>query len=128
VVRRGENLTTISRHYGLSVDDLLKMNNLNKRTILRAGQKIRVRADSQRSAFGKKQKRIRLAKSSQKMPTRHIAASSMKHRISRGETLAGIAARYGVPLQDIARANNLKSGNRLLAGQNLVIPAATDLR
>jgi N-acetylmuramoyl-L-alanine amidase len=51
-----------------------------------------------------------------------LAATSTRHRIERGETLTSIAARYKVPLHSLARANNLKPGNKVLVGQNLVIP------
>lgn len=125
IVRRGENLTTISRHYGMSIDELVKMNNLGKRTVLRAGQKIRVRTETgQRSAIGRKSRRVRIVKMEKRMPARHLAGSTVKHRISKGETLAGIAARYRVPLQVVARANNMKPSNHVLAGQNLIIPLA----
>lgn len=44
-----------------------------------------------------------------------------EHRISRGDTLSGIAARYRVSVTDIKRHNNL-SGNLLRVGQVLSIP------
>lgn len=41
-----------------------------------------------------------------------------------GDTLAGIAARYGVTTQTLATANNITNPNTLFAGQVLFIPAA----
>lgn len=43
------------------------------------------------------------------------------HRVSSGETLSGIALRYGVSLAQLRRTNNLK-GDRLLIGKSLIIP------
>jgi len=47
------------------------------------------------------------------------------HRVQRGETLADIAARYGVSVEQLIALNNLREGNRLYTNQRLVIrPAA----
>jgi LysM repeat protein len=44
--------------------------------------------------------------------------------VARGETLFGIARRYGVPAARIREANGM-SGDQVNAGQTLVIPPAT---
>lgn len=46
-----------------------------------------------------------------------------RHTVNRGETLWALATRYGVPLEEIREANSL-SGDRLEAGQALLIPRA----
>lgn len=123
VVRRGENLSTISKRYNVSIEELLKINNITKKTVIRAGQKIRVRVESSERSAVTKGKTIRVAKrGAVKLTTQHMAASSLHHRIRRGETLTSIAARYKIPLHKLAKANNLKPGNKVLVGQNLVIP------
>lgn len=48
---------------------------------------------------------------------------SQIHVTVAGETLPGIAARYGVPVRDLARANNLLPGSVLRAGTRLMVPA-----
>ena len=45
-----------------------------------------------------------------------------KHRIAPGETLSSIAARYGVSVRAIARANRLDPRGFILAGARLRIP------
>jgi len=45
------------------------------------------------------------------------------HRVRRGETLSHIARRYRTSVKKIARANNIRSYNRLRIGQRLKIPA-----
>ena len=47
--------------------------------------------------------------------------STVKHKVTSGQTLSGIANRYGVSMATIRSANNLKS-NSVNIGQVLVIP------
>lgn len=112
VVRRGDNLSSIAKRYGVSIEGLLKLNNLQKKSILRAGQKLRLRGESVEKSASKSGSRLKVSKQA-----RHA-----KHRIARGETLAQIAARYRVNLSRLAKANNLKPSHRVIAGQSLVIP------
>ena len=47
------------------------------------------------------------------------------HVVRRGDTVGGIAQRYGVPAQGIMEMNGLRSATRLRVGQELVIPKPT---
>lgn len=47
------------------------------------------------------------------------------HTVARGETLQGLALRYGVPLQDLAEINDLEQPDRIFAGRELFIPTAS---
>jgi membrane-bound lytic murein transglycosylase D len=49
-------------------------------------------------------------------------ATLSRHRIRRGETLSGIAKKYGVSLTALMEANNLSKKRRIYAGQTLNIP------
>ncbi len=42
--------------------------------------------------------------------------------VRKGDTLARLAKRHGVPVKDLARANGLKTTSKLKAGANLVLP------
>lgn len=44
------------------------------------------------------------------------------HVVAPGDTLFNISRRYGVPMGDIAAANNLVNPNNLVVGQQLIIP------
>lgn len=50
------------------------------------------------------------------------ASKRVYHTISRGETLLGIALKYGITLDQIKRANTVTSSNRIKIGQVLAIP------
>jgi len=98
VVRRGENLSTIARRYGTSVAHLLRLNNLSRRSVIKVGQRIRVRGTS---------------------GSVHASGRSF-HVVQRGENLSVIAARNGVSVSDLKRWNDL--GRSLLyVGQKLAL-------
>jgi LysM repeat protein len=139
-VRSGENLTTISRKYGLSVSDLLRLNNLGKHTTLHKGQKLRVKEEAfpKSAAIRKKQslvmaqfksksgRALASAKSSRGAKAISVAAESSRpmrrHIVRRGETLFDVSKKYGVALNRLARANGLRVNYRVMAGQRLLIP------
>jgi len=52
------------------------------------------------------------------------AASTSLHNVSKGDTLSGIAVRYGVTVRDIKRANGLNS-DLIKIGQSLKIPPSS---
>ncbi|GAB4225688.1 MAG: amidase activator ActS [Acidobacteriota bacterium] len=53
------------------------------------------------------------------------AAGSVVHVVRRGETLWRIARTYGVPLDELARANGIDDPSRIEVGQRLIVPGAT---
>lgn len=46
-----------------------------------------------------------------------------RYVVREGDTISGIAARFGVPEDAILKANGITDPDRLFAGQELVIPA-----
>lgn len=146
VVRRGENLSVIARRYNLSMQEILSLNNLSNRSIIRKGQKLKVRPEptspSPKSAMKGKTRSIALAsfksnsagkahKVSKEIGKstsgRHVAATSSrntarKHVVRRGETLYEVSKKYGLSLNQLAKANNVRVNYRVLAGEKLLIP------
>ncbi|MGE0633331.1 MAG: LysM peptidoglycan-binding domain-containing protein, partial [Pseudobdellovibrionaceae bacterium] len=111
LVKPGDNLYTLARKYGTTVEELGKANNLRRGQVLRSGLKIKIpRAES--------------AQSSQQTGARKPASAKKKvHLVKRGETLTAIAEKYKVSLSILKGANKLRSGSRLLAGSKIVIPS-----
>lgn len=107
-VRRGDSLYRIARRYGTSVGALQKHNNLSSSAIIRPGMKIQIP--------GRGQPVRNYAQAS------NAAGGTRYHRIRRGETLYGIARKYGIGLSSLARANNMTVRTRVKAGVRIVIP------
>lgn len=47
------------------------------------------------------------------------------YQIKSGDTLSGIAKKYGVTVNDLVKANNIKDANKIYAGNSLVIPGSS---
>ncbi|WP_299694434.1 N-acetylmuramoyl-L-alanine amidase [uncultured Vibrio sp.] len=94
-VKSGEYLGKIASRYKVSVADIKRENSLKSET-LKVGQKLRISVEVKA------------------LPLR-------KHKVARGDYLGKIAAKYGVSVDGIRKANNLRSDG-LAVGQVLVIP------
>jgi membrane-bound lytic murein transglycosylase D len=134
IVRRGENLSSIAHRYGVTIDDLKKLNNLSSRSLIRKGQKLRVRPEAGPRSADKKSGPAALAQFKSRSTASHakslqaeiggrkLAGQSRKHTVRRGETLYDVSKRYGIGLTRLARANNVRVNYRVMAGEKLIIP------
>ncbi len=112
-VQRGETLSGIASRYKVSVADIRKWNGLTGARI-RAGQELRISGDQ---APADEAPKAVAAQTPSGTPT--------THRVAKGEFPAKIAARYGVPLDDLLAWNNLSKDAVIVENQELVVYAAT---
>ena len=122
IVRRGETLYSIAKHYRISVDSLKALNDLRGNNI-GIGQRLLVSALPTDSVD--KRYEPTLVEDNDYTcteDTRETSHSSktIKHTVKKGETLFSIAKRYRTTVEKIKRANNLKSDS-LKIGQKLKI-------
>ncbi len=96
-----ETLFGISRRYQASVGDIVNANEVLKAG-LQIGQTIRIPFISKSA----------------------LPAGTSLHKVGSGETLFFISKKYGVTVDELMKANELK-GNDLSVGQSLLIPNAT---
>jgi membrane-bound lytic murein transglycosylase D len=107
-VRRGETISALADEYGVTQRELIAWNRLDSRGRIRAGQRIRVSSPELATA---------------KQPQQGTQSPAAKtHIVRRGETLKGLARRYGVSVQALREANGLAEQETLRTGIALKIP------
>jgi LysM repeat protein len=107
-VRRGETISEIADEYGVTQRELRAWNKLDSRGRIRAGQRLRVVSPDAPTP-----PTVRPLPDSNGMRT---------HVVQRGETLQGLAKRYGVSIQDLREANGMTGRTTLKAGRTIRIP------
>jgi membrane-bound lytic murein transglycosylase D len=110
-VRRGETLSGLAAEYGVTVRQLREWNGLSADGKVRSGQRLRVAAPT--SARPRPTSRV---------TTLAASSGNRLHQVRRGETLTGLAKRYGVSVQALREANGMSAADALRAGVTLRIP------
>jgi murein DD-endopeptidase MepM/ murein hydrolase activator NlpD len=94
-IRPGDTLSEIARRLDVSVQDLADANGIDDPDFIVAGRLLVVPSD---------------------------AGSATEYIVQRGETLSDIAEKVGVPVTQLAAANNLSDPNLVPAGRLLSVP------
>lgn len=102
VVQLGEGLFDIADRYGVTADAIAQANNISNRNMLRVGQELIIPGVTAQQA---------------------AAARGNIHIVAEGESLLGIALRYGVTVEEILTANNINNPDAISVGQELIIPS-----
>ena len=106
VVQPGQTLSHIAAREGVSIERLVRLNNLADPNRIFAGQRLRVSSGGPRAG------------------TSGRARADARHRVSVGESLSAIALRYRSTVGAIARANHIADVSLIYAGQILRIPGS----
>lgn len=99
VVSKGETLYSISRKYGITVNELCNENSISQSQVLMVGQRLSI-------------------------PTGDIAETE-NYVVVKGDTFYGVARRHNMTVEELLDLNNLKSSSTLKIGQVLKVPAST---
>ena len=95
-VQAGDTLNQIAAELGVSKAELIATNGIADPDLIRVGQVLVV-------------------------PGQTATAPAATHMVSAGETLAGIAGKYGTSVDSLVSANNLANPNLIRIGQQIVI-------
>lgn len=98
VVQRGENLFRIALAYDLFAEDIAEANGISDSDSIAVGQRLII-------------------------PLTVTAQERLTHVISAGESLASIAAAYGIAVSDLLSLNNLNPADPIYVDQELTIVA-----
>jgi LysM repeat protein len=104
VVQRGDTLSEIAARFGVSVSAIARANGLADTDFVWWGQRLVIPGAATSAP---------------------ASSGGGTYVVQRGDTLAKIAARYGVSMSAIASANGLSNTNFVWVGQRLVIPGAS---
>lgn len=101
VVQPGDTLEGIAWRFGVAEESIIRVNNLPNPDLIRVGQRLLIPGIAQPTPTP--------------APTIYV--------VKWGDTLASIAARFGITIEALAQANSLWVSSWVYAGQRLVIPA-----
>ena len=111
IVSSSETLFSISRLYGVKVDDLKKWNNLTENSIA-VGQKLSIKEAGN------------IVEHNTSVQEQTIIGGRKTHVVEQSQTLYSISRMYGVSTDDLISWNNLES-NALNIGQVLIVSDQT---
>jgi LysM repeat protein len=115
VVQRGETLYRIAKQYGTTVEDLTARNGLPMSGAIRAGQVLAVPLGATPTAALQSQTDLEL----------QAGTVSMHYTVVSGDTLNGIARRFGTSATALASANAIGNPNAIYVGQVIAVPMST---
>ncbi|MDE6071075.1 MAG: transglycosylase SLT domain-containing protein [Muribaculaceae bacterium] len=142
-VKPGESLASIASTYGVTPEEIKKVNSLRRNSV-RTGQLLRINTATtegvaetpaevnmtpdrseqtwQASAPTTTTSGKKTGSSQAKTQQKQKQAAATSHKLKNGDTLSSLSKKYGVSIADIKKANGMTS-DRLRAGETLKIPA-----
>jgi len=96
-VQRGNTLSQIANAYGVTVAHIVEMNNIQNPNLIYPGEKLRITESTNTNL--------------------NPVLQENYYTVQVGDTLAGIARRYGVTVQYLAKLNGIRNVNLIYPGQ-----------
>lgn len=122
-VRKGENLKTIAKKYGVTVQDL-KMWNFIGRKGLRPGKHLIIykpMKNRNNSVLAEKKQEFKETAVDSLKNLRQVAVEEFYHTVKKGETIYSIARKYNIDVKSLAEWNNLSIQHKVKVGEKLLI-------
>lgn len=110
-VVRGDTVYAIARKYGTTVANIIAANGLGRSAAIFPGQKLKVGASATPAAT--------TAPAAASTSAAPASVAPAAHTVARGDTLFGIAKKYGTTVSALLQANGLGTGSIIYPGQTL---------
>ncbi len=94
-VQRGDSLIGLAANYNVTVEDLARLNKLSANAMLQTSQRLLVPDNS---------------------------PQVIEYRVKSGDTLGGLANRYGISLTELSAMNNIPTDRMLQRNERLTVP------
>ena len=108
IVQKDDTLYCLSKTYGLSVDEICRINKIDNASSIKIGQPLTIPVAAEN------------AKTVESVKT----VETVKYTVQKGDTLYSIARAIGMKLADLLKLNGLSESSMIKAGQILKIPAS----
>lgn len=128
-VKSGDTLGAIARKYGTTVNELCRLNGLKATSMLRIGQSICCSIEGSASSKTTQEVADNTQKTESTASTKTIKIetasatgsddSVIYHRIKSGDTLSGIAQKYGISVGKLCELNNINKTTVLKLGRSI---------
>jgi membrane-bound lytic murein transglycosylase D len=117
-VHRGDTLSRIAHRFGVSERELVALNGLRSKHQISVGQLLRL--PSREDAPVAAAVAVRAPQAAVEPPP-----ASGVYRVRAGDSLSGIAKRFGVSERDLLALNKLRNRHHLVSGQLLQVPGGS---
>jgi LysM repeat protein len=121
---KGDTISRIAARFGVSVPSVLSANGLAWSSIIYPGQTIAIPAAEPAAGPSIELVADVTPAPAPTAPSAPSPSPSTRYTVTTGDTISGIASRFGVSTQAVLDANGLNSSSIIYAGGVLVIPAA----
>lgn len=127
LVKQGDTVWSIAGKYGVSVNELLKLNRLDVQQPLLINQRLIVPVKPKPTLQSRGQKRVQLylfvdEKDAPAGNKTNESQDMKSHLVKNGETIYSISKKYNVTEDELMKANGLTAKDYLLIGQTLKVP------
>ena len=102
-VQRGDSLSKIAREYNVTVAHIVELNDITNPNLIYPGEKLRITESDVTNLSP--------------IPKNNYST----YTVRRGDTLSGIARRFGVSVNYLVTANNIQNPNLIFPGQILIV-------
>lgn len=105
-VKRGDTLSKIAQRYNTTVQKIVRLNGIKNPNLIYPGQRVTIISEVFNPVEGE------------------CCAGHIMYTVKRGDTLSGIAKRFNISIDEIAKLNYIRNKNLIYAGQILMIRIA----